>query len=242
MIQPLPNGDAGRSLEDASAEPRRGSQTDAAYARLKDMIVSGEIDPADHVDAKTLADLLALGRTPVREALLRLQTEGIVRIVPKRGVRIVTLSADDITEIYQVISAIEIEAVRILTLARPSSRDLDQLSDGCERMTVAAKIDDREAWILADEAFHRTLLALNPNRRLRDVGLLHRDLAQRAHFVALRLLDRDQLAKSARRHKKLVKLIVAGDVEAAVLEHHVQRERGQAMLVGILTKYRLTHL
>jgi DNA-binding GntR family transcriptional regulator len=81
------------------------------------MIISGEIEPADQIDVKRLIDVLGLGRTPIREALLRLQMEGIVRIVPKRGVQIVLLSADDITEIYQVISAVEIEAVRLLAMS-----------------------------------------------------------------------------------------------------------------------------
>tara|TARA_R110002167_G_scaffold30531_17_gene101079 strand:- start:605 stop:1333 length:729 start_codon:yes stop_codon:yes gene_type:complete len=242
MTQPHLQSHIGTLPEITRTGPRKPSQTDDAYARLKGMIISGEIGPADQIDARKLADGHKLGRTPVREALLRLQTEGIVRIVPKRGVQIVTLSADDITEIYQIISAVEIEAVRLLTLTTPSKQDLSPLAAATERMTAAAKADDREAWVSADEDFHRGLLKLNPNRRLCDVGLLHRDLAQRGHFVALRLLGPDQLATSARRHRKLIKLIAAGDASAAVAEHRLQRERGQTMLIGILLKYRMTHL
>jgi DNA-binding GntR family transcriptional regulator len=101
----------------AGNQTRKPSQTDLAHTRLKSMIISGEIEPADQIDVKRLIDVLGLGRTPIREALLRLQMEGIVRIVPKRGVQIVLLSADDITEIYQVISAVEIEAVRLLAMS-----------------------------------------------------------------------------------------------------------------------------
>lgn len=233
--------DAERLPETTRDGSRRLSQTDNAYVCLKRMIISGEISPADRIDANKLVDVLGFGRTPVREALLRLQTQGIVRVVPKRGVQIVMLSADDITELYQVISAVEIEAVRLLTMIKPAIDHLDKLTAASERMIKAAEADKREDWILADEDFHRTLLELNPNQRLRDVGLLHRDLAQRAHFVALRLLRTEQLMKSARQHKKLIKLITTGDT-GAVTSHQLQRDRGATMLVGVLRQYRLMQL
>ena len=242
MVQMPFETDMGNMSATAQIETRKPSLTENAYARLKGMIISGEIGPADQVDANSLVDALGFGRTPVREALLRLQIEGIIRIVPKRGVQIVMLSADDITEIYQVISAIEIEAVRLLTTARPAAEDLLSLSAAGDRMIAAAEIDSREEWVLADEAFHRTLLDLNPNQRLRDVGLLHRDLAQRAHFVALRLLRPEQLMKSALEHKKLVSQILAGDTDTVVASHQLQRDRGAAMLVGVLREYRLTQI
>ena len=226
----------------ATSEGPKTSQTDLAHARLKGMIISGEIGPADQIDANRLVDVLGFGRTPIREALLRLQMEGIVRIVPKRGVQVVLLSADDITEIYQVISAVEIEAVRLLALSKPSHKQLELLVDVNERMISAAERNEREDWVLADEAFHRTILELNPNRRLRDVGLVHSDLALRAHFVAVRLLPPEQLMKSTRQHKRLIKLIKSGDEAAAVKSHQTQRDRGATMLVGVLRQYRMTQL
>ena len=218
------------------------SLTEAAYERLKAQVIEGRFHPGDQYDLAGIAERLGLGRTPVREALLRLQGEGIVRFVPKRGLRIVPLTADDLTEIYQVISAVEVEAVALLAQAKPAKTALAGLTAAAERMAAAAEAGDREAWALADEAFHRGLLALCPNRRLRDVGLAQRDLAQRAHFVALRLLSAKQQARSARRHRKLVKLLAAGDVEAAVAGHRGQRERGAALLVEVLRGHGLTRL
>lgn len=206
------------------------------------MIIAGDISPADQIDANQLGDMLELGRTPVREALLRLQVAGIVEIVPKRGVRVVTLSATDITETYQVITAIEVEAVRLLTLSKPGAKDVVLLKEAAQQMTVAAEHDQREDWVLADESFHRALLCLNPNKRLAQVGLTHRDLAQRAHFVALRLLRPEQVKKSAREHKRLIRLIVSGDAKAAVECHQGQRDRGATMLVGVLQQYGLSQI
>ena len=165
-----------------------------------------------------------------------------MRIVPKRGVQIVTLSADDVTEIYQVISAIEVQVVRLLTQSQPTIDQLRTLVQANDRMFDAAKKNKRERWVAADEAFHRALLELSPNRRLRDVGLTHRDLAQRAHFVALRLLCSEQVTRSAKQHKRLIKLIVSGDDEAAAESHQSQRGRGANMLVGVLRKYGLSEL
>jgi DNA-binding GntR family transcriptional regulator len=235
-------GEAKEPPAGAEVEQPKVSQTGSVYLRLKAMIISGEIDPGDQIDANKLVDVLGFGRTPIREALLRLQTEGIVKILPKRGVQIVKLSADDLTEIYQVISAVEIEAVRLLAMHNPSIDQLRTLVAAAERMVSAADTDQREEWILSDEAFHRGLLKLNPNQRLRDVGLLHRDLAQRAHVVALRLLQPAPLLKSAEEHRELIELISSGDVATAVARHQAQRHRGAEMLVDILRQYRLSQL
>lgn len=223
-------------------ETPKVSRTESAYALLKGMILSGELGPADLIDANSLTDTLALGRTPVREALQRLQTEGIVRIIPKRGVRIVTLTADELMEIYQVISALELEAVSLLAACEEKSAALDDLMSKADDMIEAAESDDRDRWILADEAFHRALLEHNPNRRLRDAGLLHRDLVQRAHFVALRLLDQPNLLKSAQEHKRMIGLLASGNTEGAVENHRQQRGQGAKMLVGVVRNFRLTQL
>ncbi len=241
MPQQTSGNPAGRPRLVADAAPKP-SQTDQAHARLKTMIISGELHPAELIDASRLADALGFGRTPVREALLRLQMEGIVRILPKRGVQIVMLSADDVREIYQVISALEIEAVRLLTLTLPGMDDLAPLSEIQSRMAAAAERNDTEAWLLADEAFHRQLLELNPNRRLCDVALAHRDLVQRAHFVALRLLRSEQIAMSARQHKRLIRLIASGDAATAVESHQMQRDRGADMMVGVMRDHGLAKL
>jgi len=218
------------------------SRTDTAYTRLKDKIISGALPPGEQIDAARLSDDLELGRTPVREALLRLQAEGIVEIIPKRGVRIVSLSADDLTEIYQVISAVEVEAARLLAETKPAMEDLTDLTDAVERMASAARENDREAWALADEAFHRRLLGLNPNWRLRDVGITHRDLAQRSHFVALRMLTPEQRLRSAEQHRELIQLIASGDGAAVAAGHRDQRARGAEMLVTVLREHHLSRL
>jgi DNA-binding FadR family transcriptional regulator len=109
-------------------------------------------------------------------------------------------------------------------------------------MIATAEHKQRDEWVLADEAFHRALLKSNPNRRLRDVGLMHRDLAQRAHFVAIRLLPLDQLMKSTRQRKRLIKLIMSGGEATAVKNHQVQREKGANMLVRVLRQYHLTQI
>lgn len=231
-----------RLRESEQVEPPKISRTQSAYGLLKGMILSGAIDPADLINANSLTDTLQMGRTPVREALLRLQTEGIVRIAPKRGVQIVTLTADELMEIYQVVSALELEAVLLLAACRDKSEALADLLFKADEMIAAAQADDRERWILADEAFHRALLEHNPNQRLRNAGLLHRDLAQRAHFVALRLLDRSKLLNSALEHKQMVELLTSGDTDAAVENHRLQRARGAEMLVAVVRQYRLSQL
>lgn len=226
---------------DGSVE-KAGSLTDKAYAYLKGEIISGGIAPGSLLDANALAGTMGVSRTPVREAILRLANEGAVEVNARRGMRVVTLTASDLQEIYEVITALEIQAVDLLTSSKPQKSDLKPLVEQVVRMRVAAEIGDGEAWNLADEGFHRGLLDLSGNRRLAEAGNGYRDMAQRAHFVALRLVSIEQKAGSIQAHADLINVIQSGDAEAARELHRKQRQRGSTLLVDSLREMKLEHL
>ncbi len=231
---------AGAAFDDPGE--KTGSLTDRAYAYLKAEIISGGIAPGSLLDANALAGTMGVSRTPVREAILRLANEGAVEVSARRGMRVVTLTATDLQEIYDVITALEIEAVGLLTASKPEKSDLAPLVEQVVRMRVAAEIGDGEAWNLADEGFHRGLLDLSGNRRLAEAGNGYRDMAQRAHFVALRLVSIDQKAGSIEAHAALISVIQSGDADAARDLHRKQRERGSHLLVNALREMKLEHL
>lgn len=231
------------SAVDGVAGPEKAeSLTDRAYAYLKAEIISGRVPAGALLDAKALADTMGVSRTPVREALLRLANEGVVEVNARRGIRVVTLTAADLQAIYEVITALEIEAVHRLTAAGSDRERLAPLTEQLVRMRVATEDGDGEAWNLADEGFHRCLLDLCGNDRLAEAGRRYRDMAQRAHFVALRLVPLEEKSRSNESHADLIRTIRSGDAEAAQRMHRVQRNRGSKLLVDVLREIKLGHL
>jgi DNA-binding GntR family transcriptional regulator len=218
------------------------SLTESAYAEIKGLILHGAFAPNAQVDEKALATRLGMSRTPVREALLRLEQEGLVEIQPRRGIVVRALSSGDMREIYQAVTGLEIMAVFLITESRLTRNMLKPLFAALKRMDEARRASDLEIWGEADEAFHRGLLLLCGNSEIRRVGVQFRELAQRAHFVAMRLQPISYLAQSTAAHRELVDLILAGKPDKAAAAHFHQRRRGEEMLVNAVVKFRLAAL
>lgn len=218
------------------------SYTSVAYAHIKREIISGRIGAGGQIDAKAIAAELGVSRTPVREAILRLANEGVVEVNARRGMRVLPLSVDDIKAIYQVITAIEVEAVFLMASRQDRSECALALEQAAARMDAAIAANDGEEWNLADEQFHRAILDHSGNSRLAEAGRTYRDIAQRAHFVALRLVPLAQKARSADAHRELIARIVSGDAFNARETHRGQRNRGAELLLTSLRTLRLDHL
>ena len=218
------------------------SLTDVAYDHLKGAIISGQIPAGAQVDAKEISSDLGVSRTPVREAILRLANEKIVEVTSRRGIRVLPLSVDDLYATYQVITALEVEAVFLLSAQADRSKGVQAVTQAIAEMDKTVKANDGEAWNLADEAFHRAILEYCGNPRLARAGLGFRDIAQRAHFVALRLVPISQKAASIDAHRELVDKIRQGDAYNARESHRTQRSRGAELLVAALRELRLAQL
>src|SRR4029079_15270274 len=98
-------------IDEAGKKP---SLVDAAYRKLKAEIRQNEFPPGYQGCEQEIASRLGMSRTPVHEAVIRLQEEGLVRVLTKRGVLICTVSPDDMREIYDVIIALEATAAELL--------------------------------------------------------------------------------------------------------------------------------
>jgi DNA-binding GntR family transcriptional regulator len=84
-----------------------------AYLHLKDLILVGEYKTGDRLIERELADKLKISRTPIREALLRLESQGFVNTVPRKGVVVSKISTDDIIEVFTILSSLEVLAVKL---------------------------------------------------------------------------------------------------------------------------------
>ena len=223
-----------------ATSPATASLVDAAHEQIRRRILDNVWPPGHRALEQEVALALGMSRTPVREALVRLQAEGLVAVVPRHGMRVLPVSPTDMREIYEILTALECMAAEILARRRPGKADLKPLVDATDAMDRALSVDDLDAWAKADELFHAQLLDLAGNRQLQATVMNHWDRAHRARMFTLRL--RPKPVNSAREHRQLVGRLLAGDPEGAARVNRAHRERAGAELLVIFERYRLAQM
>ena len=206
--------------------------TEYAYRVLKGRILESEFAPGTYLLEKHAAEQLALSRTPVREALVRLQEDGLVELVPRHGARISALSPSDMREIYEVLTSLEPTAAELLARRRPSAEDVPDLVEACGRMEQALEAADLRAWAAADAHFHRSLANHCGNARLAEMIMTVWDQSHRARMFTLSL--RPLPRQSTREHRAILKAILAGKGDKARELYRAHRERGGLELMSII--------
>jgi DNA-binding GntR family transcriptional regulator len=218
----------------------RGSRVEIAYAAIRRRILDNVYPPGHRALEGDLADELAISRTPVREALIRLANEGLVEVIPRHGMRVLPVLPLDMREIYVVLTALESAAAELLAQRRPTEAELKPLVDATSDMTRALASDDLDAWAAADELFHQRLVELAGNRTLIDAVARLADRAHRARMFTLRL--RPKPTHSTQEHTALLERIRAGDAAGAVEVNRAHRQRAGGELLAIFERYRLQQL
>jgi len=221
----------------ARARPGRTSFVDKAYREIRRRILDNEYPPAHQVLEHELATDLGMSRTPVREALVRLQNENFVQLIPRHGMRVVPLSLEDLRELYEVFTTLELTALERLIRLKPEARVLAGLDEAIDDMDAAIKLRDRDAWVRADERFHRMIIDLSGNTRLAAMAYTLWDQGHRARMTTVRL--RSALQSSNREHRAVVDAIRRGDWRAAKAVHSRHRERTSVEIIKLLEQCRL---
>lgn len=208
-----------------------------AYQEIRRRILDNEYPPAHQVLEQDLAADLGMSRTPMREALVRLHNEHFIQLIPRHGMRVVPLSLEDLKDTYEVLTALELTAIERLIRASPDRRSLAPLERALDDMDAALKQRDRDAWVKADERFHRTLIELCGNKRLAAVAYTLWDHGHRARMTTVRL--RPTLGSSNKEHRDVVEAIKRGDWREARAVHTKHRARTSREIIELLEQCRL---
>jgi DNA-binding GntR family transcriptional regulator len=230
---------AGGALAKDAGEPRMPF-AERAYRELRRRILDNELTAGRVLLEQEMASLLGMSRTPVREAMVRLAEEGMVEIRPRHGMRVLPVSADDMQEIYQVLTALEAEAAEEIARRGLPPAKIETLRGAVIEMEQALAADDLVRWAKGDERFHRLLLENCPNRRLRGLVSQFWDQSHRVRMLTLRLRPRPVTSNAD--HFALVEAIERGDAAGARRIHREHRVRHGRMLVEILRTHGLTQL
>lgn len=185
---------------------------DMVYGQLLEAIRNGDIGGSERLVQEKLAEQLEISRTPVREALLRLEQEGILVSSPRGGFKVYRMSANEVRELYQARAAIEGQAVRILATHN------DMEANARLRKTVereenisSSKVED---YFNANRTIHRSMVEMTGNRYLVEMfdNIWNRTTSYNL-FAAIEKLD---LAKSLGDHLRLVDAIETGNPVTAM--------------------------
>jgi DNA-binding GntR family transcriptional regulator len=216
----------------------RTTRVSDAYMRIKEEIRSNRMPPGFQMPEPELALRFGMSRTPMREAVIRLEAEGLVEVIPRRGVRVLPMQIEDIAEIYEILTALEPEAAAGLASRGLTKAEIAPLDDATTRMEAALKHNDLEAWAEADDYFHKQLLETHGNRRLLEHVSLLFDQAHRVRMFTLHL--RPLPVRSTQEHREILTHLRNGDAEATRQAFHAHRSRAAKELLKILEQQKLS--
>ena len=190
---------------------RRTLLREEAYRLLREAILDGTLEPGERLKDGDLARWLGLSKTPVREALARLEEDGLVESAPQRYTRVTPLAKRDAQDAFPVVAALHALATA-LGVPRLSGSDLEAMRARNEDFAEALREGDVDAAMAADDGFHGVLVAASANREIpRVLGRLMPRLRrlERARFGSL--VGR----RSVDQHAGIVELCARGDAQGA---------------------------
>ncbi|WP_455819920.1 GntR family transcriptional regulator [Pseudomonas cerasi] len=214
----------------APAEDRAISLNELAYLRFRQALITLQYKPGDYLNmAQVMADL-EVGRTPVNQAVHRLAAEGLLQILPRKGVMVAPLSLDDAFELIEVRLVNELLCIR-LAAARITTGQIGQLREVNARLAEASQQRDPLAMMQCDNQFHHLLADIAANRRLIDIlSIIH---AQAQRFWATTLSDAGHMEEVIVEHNAIITALEEGNLIAAeqATQHHILSFKN-ALLMG----------
>ena len=194
---------------------------DTAYEMIREKIVNCELAPGSVLNESELIEEIGASRTPIREALNKLEQENLVTIIPKKCIIVRGITIDDIAEVFDARAVIEPQ-VLLQYADRISLRFLEDYQERC-RTT-----EDTQELIHLDEEFHEMLYQVCDNKYLREVmrmveGVDHRNRVYKS--------NEERVHEGISEHLDIVERMLAKDYEGAskCLFHHIKSAKNYAM-------------
>ncbi len=209
-----------------------------AYEVLKHAIITGEIPAGERIVETEYADRLHISRTPLREALRKLERDGLVEYMLRRGVVVRAFTLSDVEEIYTIRNALELLTVpAIIRNATPEA--IASLRDKLSVMDRLVESGNIEELSPLARAFHTELTAVSGLNRILRVIEGQDEYIKR--FSAMAIRQENRLQESHKEHHKLVDLVEARDEPGltALMKHHIDESKRNCLLA--LDAYQKAH-
>jgi DNA-binding GntR family transcriptional regulator len=204
--------------------PLARSASAAASDVIREAIIDGRLVPGQRLKEEELARELGMSRTPVREALLLLQSEGLIESVPRRGATVRSYAVDDLDDMYQLRAVLEGYAAR-RAATRIARDDLARLEESCARFDRLRAEDDLRDLVKENLFFHNVILEAAGSGRLGP--LVRKVIEVPLVYKSFYWYSPKQKLISQHYHKQLTRALGAGDAKRAemIMTEHVLEAR-----------------
>ena len=201
-----------------------------AVARIRDMIMEGRLEAGSKVSEKDLCELFGISRTPLREALKVLASEGLIVLLPRRGARVAQLTGSDMADLFEVMGALEGLAGE-LACARISDQAVNEIRARHHEMLAHYTRGDRAAYFAANQAIHEAITAAANNGALTLMAESLRSRIRPARFMAN--LSRERWDQAVREHGEILEALARRDGVRlrGLLQEHL-RHKYQALVAS----------
>ncbi|MFP4463545.1 MAG: GntR family transcriptional regulator [Guyparkeria sp.] len=212
---------ADNDVAPTAEQGQRGTRTRIAVERLREMIIDGELPPGSRITERAIGEQLGLSRTPLREALKILASEGLVVLEPNRGALVPWLDAEDVDEVMGVLMMLEGMAAP-LVCARLSPTGLERIERLHEEMVARAEVGDLMGYFRVNQAIHRAIVEASGNRTVARIHARESGRVQRYRFAGNR--DATRWRRAVHEHEVIMDALRARDGEllAALLQAHLR--------------------
>lgn len=200
------------------------------FESLREAIIQGRLRPGERLMEIQLAEELGVSRTPVREAIRKLELEGLVLMIPRKGAYVSQISMKDIADVFEIRRALEGLAAR-LAAERATDEEIERLERALVKISEVAEADDLSGAVALDTDFHEELMAASHNPRLSQLVSNLREQIQRFRLTSLSHPGRVKLA--VEEHRKIVDAIAGRDAELAqnLAYEHIENAENSLMEV-----------
>ena len=215
-----------RSAPAIHVVPPPGLIRDDVYDRIRAEILACVLKPGSLVQENDLALRYSVSKSPVRDAFLRLQEQGLVEVLPRKGYRIKPISVADAAEMYEMRAILERSCI-----TRAIDHASDETLQGLDRFRKSGKTPDLPSWIAYNRAFHVAVVDAAGNARLARAAREIIEEFDRLTYVSIARFDTGGLAALVGEHVALIDALQARDKRAALVtaRSHVEDARDRLL-------------
>lgn len=199
-----------------------------AYEVLKHAIITGEIPAGERIVETDYAEKLHISRTPLREALRKLERDGLVEYMMRRGVVVRAFTVDDVEEIYTIRNSLEMLTLPSI-IEKATQEQIADLRRRLVEMDSVVRSNDIEALSPLARSFHNAITAISQKHRILRVIESQDEYIIR--FSAMSIRQEDRRPQAHEEHYRLVEYIEKRDLDAfsALMEKHIERSKEQCL-------------
>lgn len=201
---------------------------DVVFNALRESILHGELKPGEHLVEVTLAQQLGVSRTPIREAMHKLEQEGLVKMMPRRGARVASISEKNVHDVLEVRKALERLAAE-LAVARITPQEKIKLRQAEGEFTASINNKNLAQIAQKDEAFHDVIYQATKNQKLEFV--INNLREQMYRFRLEYIKDERNRKLLVAEHRSIADAILKGDLEAAKAESEIHIENQEKTIL-----------